>query len=761
MALGSRPTMAQTSTDETAEYVRQAREAQSRGDADASFTFIDKAYEARCFAKPFNADAWAEVVTLKAMAYGMKYDWDKAIKIGTDAFIMLQSTPHSTQFAETLYDLATFYAGRGGQGDFEKAIGLATTAKEYFNKRSRSYFACGNDLAYYYMFIGRPTEAQEMAKNAIKSGEVVFSNDLPGLAKELWSKAEDFSELEEYEMAETYALSTIGLMVKSGDTLTTDYVHRLVKIAGYFFQQRDFNNEIVYLETAAPVAQKVRGPESKEYVDILRKLALAYNHKANDIRDQRKLKDIYDASLKESERYEDLAREILIKTNRLDEIRVPQLPLISNSALKFYNAGEIEKAIKYELIAAELCEKYNERIFLANSYSHLSTFYDKTKEPDKSLEYGEKSVAIYDQEDSINVFKQMTYNNYSIYLHNAGKDQEALKYGLKSAACLEQLGDTISDLYAKTLNNLSIYYDALGMKKESIDYAARASSVRVASVESENAAILASINSKKKKKNKAAEPIKLKTVVIDRNMVIQEWNRAVYADNNNDVVALHEAYGNAIRMQRQLFIEKYSNVVENATVDLRRAEWNAQKPIFDFASTLAYSYALSPELVKEAWNAMLMADGMDKFIQTGDTTFISKNLKTLQEELSAETAVVRFFTTETDKGIGHSALVIRKDWEQPRAIVPLFTEKEIFPISFSDGSTVPDLLPTPEGRRRVMTEPRVGSFILEPVISALGDLSTISEVRYHPEGMLLDLDPAEFFIDENKPVRSLFRMTKE
>lgn len=753
--------VAQTAEDPTVELVRQIREAQARGDADGSFDLIDKVYEARCFANPFDAEAWAEVVTLKAKTYGMKYDWDKAIKIGMDAYIMLQSTPHGAQYAETLYELATFYAGRGGEGDFKKAILYALTAQDFFNKKSRSYFACGNDLAYYYMILGNPKEAQGMAKDAIKRGELVFGEDQKALAKELWSKAEDIAELEEYAMAETYAQSSIDVMLKSGDTLSIDYVRRQVKLAGYFFQQRDFSNEIVHLEAAAPAAKSVGGPESKEYVDVIRKLALAYNHKANEIRDQRKQKALFDASLKESEHYEDLARDILINTNRLDEIRVPQLPLISNAALKLDSVGETDKAIRYELVAAQLCEKYEETAYLANSYSHLSMFYKKNSDVEKSLEYGSKAVAIYDKMDSVDVFKQMTYNNYALCLHEADRDKEALMYGLKSSDCLEQMGDTLGKLYSTTLNNISVYYDALGMTKESVDYGTRASNVLRSSVQSANEAILASMQAKKKKKRKDAEPVKLHTIAVDRNMVVREWNNAVNADNNSDESTLHESYGNAVRMQRQLFIDKFSNAVEDATADGRRVEWKAQKVIFDFASNLAYSYRSSAPLVRDAWDAMLIADGMERYIETGDTAFISRTVKNMQDELPEGTACVRFFTTETNKGLGYSALVIRKDWEAPRAIVPLFSQRDIEAIDMDEETTVGDLLPTADGRKKVMAEWRVGDYILEPVLTALGDLSSVKEVRYHAEGMLLEIDPAELFYKEGELVRSLFRMVKE
>ena len=106
--------------------IAKARELQEMGDAESSLRLLDRALEIRSFTPKVTIDQWAEVVNLQAVSYAMKYDWLKAIKTCFAAYRLLLHDPRNSQYAISLYNLATFYAGRGNEKDYERAIARRT-----------------------------------------------------------------------------------------------------------------------------------------------------------------------------------------------------------------------------------------------------------------------------------------------------------------------------------------------------------------------------------------------------------------------------------------------------------------------------------------------------------------------------------------------------------------------------------------------------------------------------------------------------------
>ena len=88
----------------------------------------------------------------------------------------------------------------------------------------------------------------ELVKRAIQSGEEAFSSDKRKYVKSLWSKAKATSELEMYHIAIEYGNATLQVMEQNGMASATDYVRRVVSVAGYYYQIRDFAGEIATLE---------------------------------------------------------------------------------------------------------------------------------------------------------------------------------------------------------------------------------------------------------------------------------------------------------------------------------------------------------------------------------------------------------------------------------------------------------------------------------------------------------------------------------
>lgn len=759
--------------DNTAELVQMARERQAAEDAAGMFGYIDQALAVRSFAQPFSYQAWAEVVNLKAVAYSMQYDWQKAIKVGLDAYMALKGQPLDNLYAETVYNLATFYAGRAKAGDMSKAVRYALEARDYFNKKSRLYFACGNDLAYYYLLDesireeDRMEKALAMAKNAVRNGEDIYQDDLPMLATILWSNAQSIAELEEYDMAIIYAQATLGAMERANNANTTEFVRRLIKLAGYYYQKRDFANEIATLERTAPIAKEIIGDKSREYVDCLRKLALAYNHHASALAKEKDKKLLAEAErcMQQYDHYESISREILIHTNRIDEIRVEQIPEVSNQALKFYNDGETAKAVDYEKVAATLNERYGNKFGLARSCSNLANFYHKLKDNANSMKYGQEAVDLFDEIDSVTIHKEVAYNNVALYFSENNRAQDAITYGLKAVRALEHLGDTISNIYAVALSNVSTYYHAVGDRENSDEYSEMSEIVKEKIQFKNDAKKLAELNkrlkkahSKKKRAAIMAEENKNKSKEsrYNANSVIFEWNRTVNASNNYDAKGLHDSYSKTLRIFREYIGYDYaSKSVADRKKDWESGNWDN---IFALPNTIAYTYSDNDSIVMDSYNAFLLAQGMPQFIQTGDTASISRTWQTVRNELPEGTAIVRFFNTQIAGEMDtYSAFMLRKEWSSPKVIAQLYSEKDFYSFNYENGSFA-ELMTSPEGRDQIMKDYRVGSFVwsvifeklLDATLSSSGTVAPLNTIRIHTVGFLNDINPTKMCLKPNQ-----------
>lgn len=766
------------------EQVAIIREKLGNGDYNGSFKYIDDALLKRSFEKPFSPVAWAEVVGLKAQAYSLKYDWQKAIKVGLDAYAMLytadpklkSSKAFETVYSEILYGLSTYFAGRGRATDYSKAIRFALMARDNFNKKSRLYFACTNDLALYYLMEGNLKEARSMAKDAVKIGADVYSDDKDVLAKILWEKSQDMAEIEEYDMAITYSQACLAIFGASENLDSLDHIRKLTKLAGYYFQQRDFPNEIFTLHRAEPIAQELGQEGMRENINVLRKLALAYNHRANEIKEEKdkKLKDEFNEDMSKYEHYENVSRELLIQSGRYDEIRREQLPLVSNTALDFFNAGDLQQAVKYESIACQLNEQYGDKFGLAHSCSNLATFYAKIGDDDNCLKYGTQAVDLYDDIEENSLHKQLAYNNVALYMHNNGMEEEAIKYGLKSIEVIEALGETVSEIYARALANLSVYYTSVGNSQKATEYNQRSAKVKVASIRKSNEdareMAQAAIQHAKGRKNKkaareAANNLVDKKLEINMNLIVQTWNIAMNAHNNDSINVLTRTYGYVLAMLRRYQLDKYPGM----TPEERRKDWDSNKAFYDFGSIAAYSYADNDSIAMHAFDAFLAEKHANAIIATPDSQHIMRTWKTVQEQLADDEAIVWFFTTPVEGNVlPHSALLLRKGWDAPKSLAPLYNKSNILNIDFfvrnEDGSNTHtffrDIVDTPEGLQTINTDSRVGDFIWGNILQTLGS-APLKTIRLHTAGYLDTFDPTRLTLEGDKQINTIYKFIKD
>ena len=737
--------------------IAKARELQESGDAESSLSLLNQALEIRTFAPSATLEQWAEVVNMQAVSYSMKYEWLKAIKICYDAYRRIIQNPRSRQYAISLYNLATFYAGQGNEGDYEKAILYALQANEKFDRNTRRYFDGLNNLVYYYILNNDEDRAMDIIDRAITSGEPVFKDDPREYTKQLWKGAKSIAELEKYTVALEYGKATLNVMEQNGMNNTREYFRRLISVAGYYYQLRDFRSEISILEKAMPVAQSVSGDESRDYVDCLRKLALAYNHQANDVRDKKDKKE-YEHCREQNEHYEDLSREILIRTGRLAEIRTYQIPLISNKASELYKQNKFDEAIKYELIAYQLYEGSNSKPDLARTGNNLGIYYYENQDLPNALKYGRIATDLYDGIEASSRNKGMAYNNMSLFYHDNGQAKEAVDYSLKSIKAFEQAGDTLSDLYIKALGNAGVYYHEVGDDRNAAIYSERSVAVQNAQFEArqnaEKAAAEAQAKKRRKKKNDQPAPVQAAKPVMDNNAVTVQWNRAIYAQGEAEI---HEAYSKAISFQREAFFLLFPTLPSDTA---RREEWEKRKFIYDYAETLAFSYAENDSIVSDAYNAILIREGMPRFVQSLDTAAVMRSWQDVTLGLDSTAAVVHFFYIPTEnKGDAYSAIILRSGWTAPRIVKQLFTDYDLQFLTYGEeDQPFAELVKSADGRKQIAADPRLGRMVWTRVLDAIGDVQSI---RYTTTRLLNDVDPARLSIDPSTTFIRRYAATRQ
>lgn len=736
------------------ELVAEARELQGLGNAENSLPLLNQALEMASFAEQRNVGQIAEILSLKGMSYSMKFEWAKAIKLGESAIRTIGLTRNVNQFPEVLYNLASYYAGRGSEGDYEKALNYIIKSRDLFDKRSRMAFYCNNNIVYYYVLSNQSDMAYSLVEDAVKSGVKVFADDRASYIKELWNYATMMSELDNYRLATYYANACLRAMEEDSMSHSIDYVRRTIKLAGFYYQQRDFLNEINTLTNIVQISKEMDGEESTNYVDCLRKLALAYNHQANEVRDKRK--DEYEQCMQQNEHYEELSREILIRTGNIYEIRTYQIPLISNQANQFFAEKKYPDAINYEQIAYTLYKKENDSINVARTANNLANYYyNYTHKADSALVYSTISVDIYDKTVRNTRNKGLAYHNMGIYSHASGNLPVALQYQLKAVKTFELAGDTLTANYVNALGNAGIYSKESGNLQQAGYYSLRSAEVQEKAVSYARKEAQAMISRLPRKQRKAALAALEQKPKVNSKMVIPYWNKAMTVEAADEV---HDAFSKAESIQRDVFIQDFPDMDAAA----RQATWDKHRYVFDYAETLAFSYHSDDALVIDAFNALLVRDAMPEFIGSANPELLTKDWKAVADGLDDGTALVRFFLLNTSNmGDAYSAFVLCKGWSAPRVAYQLFTDADLDLLNYDPLGGFKRLFDTESGRTLIANEGRFGRMVWKGILAQFAP--AITTIKYHSSGIgILDtFDPSTYALEEKQDaISGKYKMVK-
>lgn len=737
------------------DFIHDARELQELGDAEKSLTYLNQALEMASFEPTPNPELIAEIINLQALSFSMKFEWTKAIKLGQTAIRRLGKLQNSSRFPELFYCLASYYAGRGNKGDYEEALRYILRCKEVVSSQSVDYFHCNNNMVFYYVMSNQRNQAMSIVEDAIKSGNRIFAKDKPAYVKELWKYASMFSEQEDYDIAAYYAKACLQAMEDNNLTLTKEYVNRTINLAGFYYQKRDFLNEINTLTKIVEVSKEMDGEESTNYVNCLRKLALAYNHQAHEIRGKRN-KEEYENCMQQNEYYEGLSREILIRTGNIYEIRSYQIPLISNQAHQYFADKKYEDALRYEHIAYTLYKVEKDSVSLARTCNNLANFYYKSDQNlDSALTYSKLSVDMYDKIPRNTRSKGLAYHNMGIYTRAKGSIPDALDYQLRAINVFEQIGDTASTIYVSALGNAGVYSEEIGNSERARYYSLRSSLAQERTLQRSKKEALAQISKLPRKQRKSAVLALNQKKTVNNNMIVVQWNKAMYAESAADI---HDGYGKALSIQRDLMIQNLPDMDAAA----KQAEWAKQKYVTDYAETLAFSYYKEDSLVIDAFNALILRDAMNDYLSNDDVTTLDKDWHSLAASLDSTTALVRFFLLPTNnKGDAYSAFVLCKTWSAPKVVRQLFTDSDLDILDYDPKGNFRSLFESQSGRALIASEGRFGRMIWNDILATFP--STIKSIQYHSAGIgVLDsFDPATYSLDEHKfSINNDYKMTK-
>ncbi|MCB0472629.1 MAG: tetratricopeptide repeat protein, partial [Flavobacteriaceae bacterium] len=161
---------------------------------------------------------------------------------------------------------------------------------------------------------------------------------------------------------------------------------------------------------------------------------------------------------------------ILLRMEKLDSANVvledakekvlqQDLPFLNTQlGYVFERRGELDKAADYALISLDLAEKLGDKKAIALAYSDLSNLFWKQSKFEKGLEFGLKSVKLFEERGLNDLDYDFTLyvvgNNYL----DLGEHQEALNYFNHAIAIGERYGfyNNLSDIYI-SLTNLHAY----------------------------------------------------------------------------------------------------------------------------------------------------------------------------------------------------------------------------------------------------------------------------------------------------------------
>lgn len=176
-------------------------------------------------------------------------------------------------------------------------------------------------------------------------------------------------------------------------------------------------------------------------------------------------------------RLEDLDYAELVLRSALE--KVPEAEtwlLLTNLGYVFERRGDLSKAFEYATKTLQLGEKYRDKKAMAMAYSDMSNLFWKQGKFEKGVEYGMKSLALFEERGLLDLDFDFTLHVLGNNLVELERYSEALPYFQRSARIGEKYGfyNNLSDTYiamTALYSQIGDFEDAYKSGKEALKYA--------------------------------------------------------------------------------------------------------------------------------------------------------------------------------------------------------------------------------------------------------------------------------------------------
>lgn len=135
----------------------------------------------------------------------------------------------------------------------------------------------------------------------------------------------------------------------------------------------------------------------------------------------------------------------------------------------YFNKGDLEKSLEYNLFALFMFQFLNDYQSLVSIYNNIGLIYFAKGEIEKSIEHYQKSLElIEDDKNGIQLGEAQIYGNLGSAYYSKGDLDKAIEFYHKDLDISKEAGDKIS--ITQSYNNLGLVYQDKGKLKESMGF---------------------------------------------------------------------------------------------------------------------------------------------------------------------------------------------------------------------------------------------------------------------------------------------------
>ena len=748
-----------------------ARRALQLGQQERAITLQKEIVDIRRTAPDCTFLQWASAMSDLGMFYSQKGDYSSAIKTGQQALDMLkQKVGEKHQFYNiSLANLASFYSARGWQGDYDKAVQLNQEALRFLKKKSFEYASSLNSMVVYYTQVGDLLNANKISEKALKLAKKRMKKDGQSYATILNNQSVQLANLNNYYDAIEFALKAKESLEQAESTNTFSYAKVLTNTATFYSHIQNYKEAANLLETALPILEETVSKTHPDYIRAMSDLSAVYKAKGD---------------LERADVLANQSEELSTSLTGNDNLKYAQS--LSKQASIFASNGNFFRAIENEEKAFDLFEKRKDSISMAQSLGNIASYLAYDGQPDSAYKVAQQSLGIFEKRQKISTYYAQALNNTSILYFNGEQYDKAIQYGRQSWQMYQDLGDTITAIYAQILANNALYCfvsDSLPQAITLAEHALQLQTKMLGEEHPDNVPLLYNLAvyyNKAGKRDKAEfsyeKAIALQSDLIRTNflhLTSQErekyWNQHSYVFKYAPMLAFLDPQNEemaTIAYNSQLFTK---GILLNSDIDFRNLLKNAGNQVvldkydqFEALRLQKENYYRLPtdqrtDDINEIINQMYQ---LERFLVNGCKEYgsFTENLHitTAQicEQLEEDEVAIEFATTYVHgRGNTYLAFVLHKNDVHPRQ-VRLFSDDELEDIKYGEVSFL-DAVQSQILIDSVYNDARFGMLLWQPLIK---ELEGVHRIFFSPSALLYQLGIEYMLCDETHRINELYEI---